>query len=316
MKIKFNLGWIIAIAAAVALAAMGFLSFYYRTGGELVLPIIVAACLLVLPIVVVAFATSAKRCSKPFYFRKNAIIELILLVVTLLFCAGSMIAIDHFFTVNGRTTEIAQLLSDQNKQINEMRDSYKEHVDTRIKDYNTNLTSALNHKAYNSDRYNLYFPNGDMDINILTNTLKERIMPESIDSIYNQTITNVDFSWWELPSVMNNLEEKSENIGHLYDGLIQCDHNDSSDMKEAYHFWTFNRITASDIKPQFTTPKGTISNLWSILAAIIVFIFILFPYFTAERDQRSKGLLAELTKDDDSDDPFDGHIGIITIDQE
>ena len=304
MKIEFNLGWIAAIAAAIGVSAMGFMSFYYRTGGTLLWPIIVAICLLVLPIVVNMFLVPAKECSKPFYFHSAAVKETALLGAMLVLFIASMLLINHFFTVNGRTETIASAVTDQRKQLDEMQESYSKHVDNRTNNYRAYLNEVLTNKDHDMATYNRVFPDGSSDIEVMVRTMKNKIsldgLNDSIDGVYGSE----KIRWWQLPSVMNNVEGISTALENSYNMIVQRDHNDTIDHIAQNDYWDYTYTTAGDIISNFTTPAGFISSPWTIVSMLIAYLLIMLRYLAADRDSRSKGLFAELRKKgkDDEDD--------------
>ena len=305
MKIKFNLGWILAIAAAIVLAAMGFMSFYYRTGGSLVLPIIVAVCLLVLPIVVNMFLVPAKECEKPFYFHKEATKEMLLLVAMIVLFLVSMPLVNHFFTVNSRTEQIATEVDKQRKQLEDMKVSYSKHVEFRTKAYRAYLQEVYDHQNTDPVTYEEVFPDGSNDLDLMVRNVYNKISLEGLNDTASAILNKEKISWWQLPSVMKNVDIISSALERNYKLMVERDHNFTEGMDEG-DFWTYSYTTASDIKSMFTKTDGIISSLWTVLSVLIAYLLIMLPYIVAERDLRSKGLFAELRKDDDNVDEDSG----------
>ena len=301
MKIKFNLGWILAIAAAIVLAAMGFMSFYYRTGGSLVLPIIIAVCLLVLPIVVNMYLVPAKECPKPFYFHKEAVKEVSLLAVMIILFLASMPLVNHFFTVNSRTSEIAAIVADQRRQLDEMQESYSKHIDLRTANYRAYLKEVLDNKDRDIATYNRVFPNGSNDIDLMVRDMHNKISLEGLNDSVATVYGNETIGWWQLPSVMNNVDNISTALERNYNLMVQRDHNVTDDMAQN-DYWSFEYATAEDIMALFVSKKGFVSSLWSVLAVLLAYLLIMLPYIVAERDTRHKGLFYELRKEDDDED--------------
>ena len=302
MKIKFNLGWILAIAAAIVLAAMGFMSFYYRTGGGLVLPIIVAVCLLVLPIVVNMFLVPAKECEKPFYFHKEATKEMLLLVAMIVLFLVSMPLVNHFFTVNSRADEISNAVTDQRRQLEEMQVSYSNHVETRTEIYSVFLNEVVTNKDIDQATYDKVFPNGSNDIDLMVRGFKNKISLEGLNDSVTDVFKSEKISWWQLPTVMKNVETISTLLDKNYNLMVARDHSVTDDEMGQSDYWTFDYTKAADIKAMFTKSDGIISSIWTVLSVLIAYLLIMLPYIVAERDLRSKGLFAELRKGDYKED--------------
>lgn len=304
MKIKFNLGWILAIAAAIVLAAMGFMSFYYRTGGNMVWPIIMAVCMLALPIVVCMFLVPAKECSKPFYFHNAAVRESLLLGAMVILFLASMPLVDHFFTVNSRTEKIASVVADQRRQLDEMQQSYSKHVVNRTANYRAYLKEVVANKDRDVNTYNRVFPNGSNDIELMVRDMQNKISLDGLRDSVAEVYESEKISWWQLPSVMNNVEGISSALENNYNMMVQRDHNVTEDMAQD-DYWTYSYTNAEDIMAQFTMSKGLINSLWTVLSTLAAYLLILLPYITAERDSRSKGLFVELREKEDDDEEND-----------
>lgn len=291
MKIKFNLGWILSIAAAVVLAAMGFLSFFYSTGGNLVVPIIVAVCMLALPIVVNMFIVPAKECNRPFYFHQEAVKEASLLAVIIVLLLVSLFLVNHFFTVNSRTQHISKAIADQRNDYNAMFDSYQSYCDQRVETYR-----------------GLLIANHADDPDVYVNNLKTAITYPKGDT---QEIYGTDNKrWWNLPSELGNVNTVSSELEKAHQALTERDHNPDAPDFDARNddgrWWTYEIKKADDINAMFTERKGLISNLWTVLSVLIGYLLIMLPYLAAERDSRSKGLFAELKHDPENDDEVSG----------
>lgn len=314
MKIKFNLAWILAIAVAVIMAAMGFMSFYYRTGGGLVWPIVVAVCLLALPIVTVAYLEKYKGCSKPFFFRPAAIKEISLLGALLLLCVASMALVNHFFTVNGRTKQIETVVADQRKQLIEMKQDYARHVDGRVKNYDDWLRLVISAKEHDNVRFNEVFgsntnPSED-DISVKKEFLRGRITLEGLSDSVSGVFNQEQYHWWMLPRVMNNVEEITSVLKNSHDLMVQRSHNDTVNMNTA-DYWEYSYTQADDIMSFFTKSDGFISNIWTVLSILLAYLCIMLPYLMTDRDSRHKGLFIELKKKDEYEEEVsDDQIGI------
>lgn len=311
IKIKFNLGWILAIAAAIIMAAMGFMSFYYLFGGNLILPI-VTICLLVLPIVVNMFLVPAKECAKPFYFHKEAVKEATMLVAMIALFIVSMPLVNHFFTVNSRTEKIGNTVADQRHQLDEMQLSYSNHIESRERNYRIYLQEVLDNKERDMVTYKRVFPNGSNDIELMVREMHNKISLDGLSGSVSTVYDSENISWWKLPSVMNNVDEISTALSNNYDLMVQRDHNFTKDEIAQEDYWTYSYTTAKDMMDNFTVSAGFITSLWTVLSVLIAYIFIMLPYIAAERDSRSNGLFAELRKSEDKEDDdllFNGNIG-------
>lgn len=316
MKVKFNLGWILAVAAAIALAGMGFMSFYYLKGGELLWGIIVAACLLIIPIVVSAQLLKAKECAKPFYFHKAAVTEVIMLAVMLVVLVVSMGSINHFYTVNSRTNEINKIVSEQSGQLDDMIDNYKSFVKERTDNYKLLLRGLSMNEYGNELIFAEVFPNGDTSsIQLKVDNFKRRIDIIGQNSGITTLNELTNKKWWELSSIMLNVDNVSNAVEKEYKELVQRSHNDTvtiplmrrmqDELKlegiADIDYWDYNYTKADDVMYYFTNYAGFVTSIWTIISAIVCILLIMLPYFVAERDSRSKGLIKEFGKNEEDD---------------
>lgn len=330
MKIKFNLGWILAITTALVLAVMGFMSFYYLNGGKPMWGIIVAVCILVIPIIVCMQLVKAKECSKPFYFHRAAVTELTMLIVILVVLVGVMAATNHFYTVNSRADEIEKIRIDQRTQRNEMTTHYNSYVKERENTYGTLLKALAINKTANEQLYYEVFPNGaganndDID-NVKVKGLHERIA--FIANTKGDILEKEQIRWWTLPSVMNDVDVLSNALEKRYDTLVQRSHNDTvsiplihkiqqtlkrNDMPEI-GYWDYPYTPAEQVMAKFTESEGFISNIWTVISGLVGLLLVMLPYFVAERDNRSKGLWKELCKKEDENEGLIGNGNIGTV---
>lgn len=312
MKIKFNLGWILAIAAAVIVAAMGFMSFYYLFGGNLIGPIIVAVFLFVLPLVANMLLVPAKECAKPFYFHKAAVMEASMLAVMIFLFIVSMPLVNHFFTVNSRTEKIASEVANQRFQLDEMQQSYGNHVENREYNYRIYLQEVLENKALDMVTYEKVFQNGSNDIELMVREMHNNISLEGLSDSAPTVYESDQVRWWQLPSIMNNVEGISTALEKNYNLMVKRDHNFTKDNPAEGDYWSYSYTTINDIMDNFTVSDGFVTSLWTVLSVLLGYFLILLPYLVAERDSRNGGLFAELRKnedDKDDDSMFYGNIG-------
>lgn len=329
MKIKFNLGWILAIAAVLALAGMGFMSMYYLNEGKVFWGIIAAACLLIIPIVVSIQLLQAKECARPFYFHKAAVKEVIMLFVMFVVFIGAMGVINHFYTVNSRTNAINKIVTTQLGQTNDMIDNYKDYVKERTSNYELLLKGTAMSKNGNETLFGVVFPKGDTDVNDTSvNVRNFKIRIDIIGQTNEAAVSGfANKKWWELSSVMNNVDDISNAVEKEYKFLVERSHNDTITiplMKKIQaelrlpgiadiDYWDYNYTKADDIMYFFTNYDGFITSIWTVISAIICILLAMLPYFVAERDSRSKGLMVELKKNEDDEGVSTGGGSIGTI---
>ena len=318
MKIKFNLGWILAVAAALVLAAMGFMSFYYMNGGKPLWGIIVAVCLLVIPVIVCLQLVKAKGCSRPFYFHDAAVTEMIMLGVVLVVLVGAMAATNHFFTVNSRAKQIQEVVGNQRAQLEGMTTDYRDYVANRVSNYKSTLETVRNNRVGNEQLYDHLFGNDTTaKVGFMTDRLNGNLsIPRQKDTIPD-VMSNETLRWWQLPSVMNNVDEITSALQNRYDFLVERAKNDTADMTllreygnehpslgiTVPEYWSYSYSSASDIMNHFTEPKGFISNIWAVICGLVGVLLIMLPYFVTERDGRSMGLWKEFQRKESEDDP-------------
>lgn len=322
MKSKFPLGWILAVAALVLLAAMGFMSMYYTYGGEkLSVCIIVAVCLLAVPILLTAMLIKLKGVTKPFFFRSNAFKELGLLIVMLAGCIISMGLVDHFFNVNSKTKDISDITKGLSEKEKTMLSDYDDYVERRTNSF----VEKLNMVVFESGNERIRASIID-SLGIDTTQSHENLVADIIDkgesfkhTITRDTVSNgstvqasssaLNLKWWDLPKTMkradnlaadflaeiDKLVKRSKNGDadiQLYDIMIASGINVSSvESEKANLSWAYPSVNSVNIKHYFTDHDGFITTKWSVLVALAAFALALLPYFAAYRDPRNKGLM-------------------------
>lgn len=321
MRNKFPLGWILAVAALVMMAGLGFMSSYYATGGKLTGGIIVAVCMLVVPIVLTMLLIKLKGVTKPFFFRSNAFKELGVLILVLAVCVVSMGLIDHFFAVNRHAGEIGDIMNNMSKTEETMLANYKDYASKRRDKYVLNLQTLVKRKKGNDARLAAYV---DSILGADTTAYLKKIeakgktfyatisLGDSISANGNALGLSVlkKSKWWELPVLMSNADRISDTIRNEYDQLKNRSENGKADytlLNKMYEYglisdikketaqdnlrWQYDPGDAVNIKHFFTDNYGFITSKWSVLVALVAFALALLPYFAAFRDPLSKGLL-------------------------
>lgn len=317
-KSKFPLGWILAVAALVMLAGMGFMSRYYKDGGELVWGIIVAVCLLVVPIVLTVLLIRFKDCQKPFFFQSYAIREFALFVVTGAACVISMGLINHFFTVNSRAEDIGNIRKNIDKAKTSMIAHYQNYAKQRRDNYMSNLKIVIDWSNGNEAL-------ADYVISILGNdtTSYDTAIIDKGDLFYSkidasesisqslETSSSKKTMWWQLPEFMNSVDstsvkglyasllERSKNGEADYDlldkmwefGVIKTDH-ELKDEKEKLE-WSYNSDEVISANMGYFTDRGPIT-IWAVLVALAAFAIALLPYFATDRHPNHRGLFREM----------------------
>lgn len=326
MKNKFPLGWILAVAALLVMAGLGFMSSYYATGGKLAGGIIVAVCMLVIPIVLTMLLIKLKGTMKPFFFRRNAFIELGVLILMLAACFVSMWLIDQFFAVNSQAEEIGGIMKNLRGKEEEMFDHYDNYTKNRKEKYMGNLGQVVTESkgneiiaAYVINELCLDTTNADTlkaDIEdkgtSFYNTIK-RFTNDTIPEVENVSASDIlkKSKWWELPMLLNQADSVTAPILDEYNQLLARSENGKADIilldkmvelhvietavveseKEMLR-WSYVPVDAVNIKHFFTDKNGFITSIWSVLIALAAFVLALLPYLAADnRDPRSRGLL-------------------------
>ena len=320
MKSKFPLGWILAVAALIIMAGLGFMSSYYTSGGKLAGGIIVAVCLLVVPIVLTLLLIRLKGCTKPFFFRNYAFKELGVLTLMLVGCIISMGLVDQFFAVNSCAKNIGNIMDNMDSTMTAMTTDYENHAIRRRDKYVLNLETVVKRRK-GSERLAAYV---DTILGTDTNTYAKKIstkgktfyatiMIDSVSASVNPSKASVfkNTKWWNLPVLMNNADRVSDTLQREYNKLkkrsdnARADYNLLDKMNEYSLLTDAERKTAQDnlrwqydpgdavnIKHFFDDRNGFITSIWSVLVALAVFALALLPYMAApNRDPRSKGLL-------------------------
>ena len=301
MKSKFPLGWILAVAALVLLAAMGFMSMYYTNGGEkLFVCIIVAACLLAVPIVLTAMLIKLKGVKKPFFFRSNAFKELGLLIVMLASCIISMGLVDQFFAVNRHADEIGDIMNNMSKTEVAMLANYKDYANKRREKYVLNLQTLVERKKGN-ERLAAYV---DTILGTDTSDYFDKIgtkgktfyatirLGDSVSANGNTSGLSIlkKSKWWELPVLINYADRISDTIRNEYDQLKNRSENGKADYvllnkmceygvindtqrkatQDNLLRWQYDPGNAVNIKHFFTDNYGFITSIWRIMCCTII----------------------------------------------
>lgn len=321
MKNKFPLGWILAVAALLMMAGLGFMSSYYATGGKLIGGIIVAVCMIAVPIVLTTVLIKLKGVTKPFFFRSNAFKELGVLILVLAVCVVSMGLIDHFFAVNRHADEIGDIMNNMSKTEEAMLANYKDYANKRRDKYVLNLQTIVEKKKGNEKLAAYVDTILGTDTTAASYAKKIKTKGDTFYAIINLCDSVSECSntsglsilkkskWWELPVLMSNADRISDTIRNEYDQLKNRSENGKADyvlLNKMCEYglidnaqretaqdklrWQYDPGDAVNIKHFFTDNYGFITSIWSVLVALVAFFLALLPYMAAYRDPRNKGL--------------------------
>ena len=299
MKLKFSLGWILSIIAALAIALLTFFSSNFQHLGDKVgISIIIAVILVAALLVIAYYLVQIKKVSMPVHFHKAALIETLLLLLFVFIAFVSVLTTNHFYAVMGRKDVIQTEVKTQIYQMDNMFASYNDNVKERTTNYKSLLESIKKNKKNNLSAYEKSGLN-DYSVNDLValfhSSISCDVMQSQIMKWENDMMQRT--SGLGLVRLMPRIPEIDQQLNAVHSTLAEKSKIEISSDLGGYKIepkWTYTLTIGNNIMKNFQRSEDEKLSIWAFVISILASFLMLLPYIAAERDGRSKGLIWEL----------------------
>lgn len=296
-QVKFSLGVVINLLAALTFGYFCFLGTNFYTLGDKGKSITLAVCITLLLIGTSLGAKLLKQTKSN--FKSRFIWEIILLVLfTVLICCFTYYPFSHYFVVRAQKPTIQYKINKNITQAEKIYSDYETYVINRDKDYLRCLTDAVDNKKIAPSVYKAFGFNDasgvppTTQLNIKHNTLIPLLKPTNFnamrinDSIWLAKAKESIINWEpiSLVDVINNIES---NTTKSVSKLISISKNKATN--ETRLIFNPNLQTLNNVNKYFeirVTPSP-----FSIVLAFISYLLMLLSWFITKRDSRSTGAL-------------------------
>lgn len=291
---KISIGTIISLVSALIFASTCFFSLYFYTYGNLQKSIFFSLCIGFFLICFVMILKKIKAVRRNFI--QNAFLEILILIIFLTVGIIFLVPFSHYFTVFNRKAQLKEKIETDLDNVTKMFARYEEHTKDRINKYEYELNAAIAGKDLNYSAFiNAGFKNNGESVTIQKNRLmtifEDDLMPLKYDSTkkYATNLINQDkqlATSWILPvrflNVINNVEKIAN--GWLAE-LKNYDRSTSKAQSASFDY----PLTFVSIKGELT--QRDFPPVAAIIFAILLYLFLLIPYFASDRDQRNPGIV-------------------------
>jgi len=300
-RIKFSLAAVFALIATATFGWFFFLGINFMYKGDLqksILMTLAPCTVLFLMVLVIKKVKAAKR-----DFRKNAIVEIFLLLIFVVIAMITFIPFAHYFAVLGRKTEIKKKIDVGIDNVKERFNQYKKCADDSIDFYSNKLETAIKGKSFNYEEYLKcgFQNNGILDPvqkNILLDNYKDDLLPAKYNTLKKYADNWLDdarsaFDKWKPISLMNIINS-IENEANGWVAQIRGYNGKSASC-------IGNDFAFTSVDEELT--KRATPSLFPILGALALFLGLLLPYLVANRSPKHPGFGSSLFKrNNDGDD--------------
>lgn len=301
-KLKFSWGHIIAFVALIFICYATFVGLTYLTKGDFLMSILGVIGIALVLIVVFIGGQQLKGTERR--FSKRIIWERILIIGSPLFYITAMIPFLHAFTVYSHNDEIVSSFNETLTQSRQLFTNYEDYSNKRIKALDESLQRVVSTKGLAPKRYKNCGFNGTGDQMQIENRIKAlRLL--LLDSTYYYQFRDEANKWiedanksantWNVFLLGNTQQIKSAMI-EWQDSLV------SKSKKELQA----EKVCGSNKNLAFTVDKANIEEVvkkldalseiytkrafptWlGLLALVICYLLMLFPYFLQDRHTKN-----------------------------
>jgi hypothetical protein len=291
-----------AVLTLIGILVFGLISFFgtiYLQSGNLKMSILYPAVYSFGLLLTIVLATYFK--SQRFNFQKNALRELIFILLYIVISVFSVKGFVHFFTVQERKKEIGTKIEENISNVENMFVQYEERVNERVLAFDGFLDATIVGKNSNQPLYLKYFvvggPNESFQKNNKINFFKDDLKPAEYDTMKflalewlkksRQTI--LDIKPVGIIDVLNNFESNSN---EWYAKIKEYDKTINTFTDEAVPPPFNYNLNFMSINDELTVQKAP--TLKSIIYLLLTHLLILFVYLLAIRDGKSLGFFKSL----------------------
>jgi hypothetical protein len=300
MKKKISFAYVFTIAGAIGFGVVCLLGRNFYTLGDVHSSFVWSAVMVTVLCALVYGAKRLKLTSQKF---KTCFVMEIVLVV--LFAAVALlpgfVTFSHFFTVHEQKTEIQSKVLICITQAENMFVEYEAYADDRKKQYKSILNNVVRSRYVNPGAYadfgfeNNISPNRQLKNKMIM--LHSTLFPSDYaemkltDLDWLQNAKNIVKSQMKITDVLEIVNSLDANTNNRLTQLVKF----SSSRAPCEHVDNFSfDLSFDELKSHFNSLK--LPSCFAIVAAVVLYAFMLFPYFVAGRHVKYPGYKELFTK--------------------
>lgn len=306
--LKFSWGHILAFVALIFIAYVTFMSSFYSNGG--IMKDAVERMTVITAVLFVCFIGIQMLKATGRNFDTCIKCERILLCVSVsAFLVILFTSYNHFWNVVTRQKEIRERFTSAINNSRKIFDDYDKYADERIRNYDGSLQgviSAREFDKYNHDECN--FADFGMQKDAYVHTLKLQLKSADSDTLRVNALKWIDgansgASVWNA-FLVGNIQEIAKAIEQWNDECIRISQpvmSNEVDMVGPVGSFAGNseavKKANEELSMLLTIYQGKDRfDIWTLLTGIVLFIFLLLPYFFQLRHTKSRVSLFSFLK--------------------
>lgn len=306
--LKFSWGHIVAIVALIFISIIVFMGSCYENGGNFKSALFKVAFIDIL--LLIAFIGAQMYKSADENFDRAIIKERILICCCPIVFVWAMIPYNHFWTVFSERKNIEKSFSSTIAKSKQMFDDYNQYAEKRISSYDNSLQQAIDNmeRAVNEDEIgdavNTYVElgfTGDNDATtkqIFHETLQLQLKSQNTMDLEKSALdwienANQGASIWNV-FLIGNIKNISEAIDGWNTKLVEVSTPILSNEPQNTTSFDADKSSCGAVKAELKNLQDSYKQTSGIKAntvwtGIILFLFLLFPYYLQERRTKASG---------------------------
>jgi hypothetical protein len=305
MNTRFTLSAVLTLLGGVGLTFFSFLGNMYLTQGNYLKSALYPAILTLL-LVVIAFAAANFKKAR-FNFRKNAIKEILFLIIYFIVAFFSLVSFTHYFNIQDKKQEIGTKIKSDIDQVRNMFVEYEDRVNKRVQDFDGFLETLIAGKNTNRTEYLKYFvqpgPDDQTQKNNKLVMFKDDLRPDKYDTIkaialewlQNSEQIVMDVKPFGLMEVISDFET---NANEWYSQIQTYDQTVNTFPDEQITVNFEYQLSFASVTDELT--KVEKPNVLALLFFFLAHLLILLVYIMAIRDGKSDGFIKSLLSKDNN----------------
>lgn len=305
-KLKFSWFNILTLVAMIAIGYTSFVGLTYMTDGNFTIGGIGTAIILV--VLFVYFVVMQNLKSTTVYLRRKLKWEAVMLILSPLVFAVSIIPATHFFTVTARNESIVNNFTTSISGSRQLFDDYKTYADNRLKNIaaSLNLLTANGLTDENRQAYSIIglTPGKEtMQIENIVEATRLQLLSDNFTRFVKEANKWIDEANQGASTynvfLLGNTRQIKETINQWEKDLNDMATHRMTAENALNLDTSFSSRGASDavkgiesLTGDFTTRK--FPNFWAILFAFGAYLFLLLPYIFQSRNARNPYRLTDL----------------------
>ncbi len=308
--LKFSWGHIVAIVALIFISIIVFMGSCYENGGNFKSALFKVAFIDILLLIAFIGAQICKSADRN--FDRAIVRERILICCCPIFFVIAMIPYNHFWTVFSERKNIEQSFSSTIAKSKQMFDDYNQYANERISSYGNSLQQAIDNRnnAFDTpseageDVFSTYEKlgfTGDNDATtkqIFLETLQLQLKSQNTMDLEKSALdwiesANQGASIWNV-FLIGNIKNISEAIDGWNTKLVEVSTPILSNEPQNTTSFDADKSSCGAVKAELKNLQDSYKQTSGIKAntvwtGIILFLFLLFPYYLQERRTKATG---------------------------